>query len=99
MKQLPLPPLPRSGRGKAVAAFAIGAAAGSALALLFAPASGKVTRKRLAQGVRRLQRTGIRKIGKATHAIAVRVGDAREAASEWFTQRVNGKHHTVRHHA
>lgn len=100
MKQLPLPPLPRGGRGKTVAAFAIGAAVGSALALLFAPASGKVTRKRLAQGVRRLQKTGIRKIGKATRAIALKVGNAREAAGEWFTQRVNGHgKHVARHHA
>lgn len=91
--------LPRSGRGKTLAAFAIGATAGSILALLFAPASGRVTRNRLAQGVRKLQKTGMRKIGKATHALAVKVGNAREAASEWLTTRVNGKHHVVRHHA
>ena len=93
--------LPRSGRGKTIAAFAIGAAAGSALALLFAPASGKVTRKRLVQNMRKLKKDGLRKIGKATHVFAVRVGDAKEAAGEWLTQRVNGhgKRHAARHHA
>lgn len=90
----------RGGRGKTVAAFAIGAALGSALALLFAPASGNVTRKRLAQNMGKLKKAGLRKIGKATHVIAARVGDAKEAASEWLTQRVNGHgKHAARHHA
>ena len=35
-----------------LAAFAIGAAAGSILALLYAPASGKVTRKRIGMKLR-----------------------------------------------
>lgn len=93
--------LPRSGRGKTIAAFAIGAAAGSVLALLFAPASGQATRKRLVQNMRKLKKDGLRKIGKATHVIVARVGDAKEAAGEWLTQRVNGhaKRHPVRHHA
>lgn len=88
------------GRGKTVAAFAVGAAAGSILALLFAPASGKVTRKRLAQNMSKLKRESLRKIGKATRVIAVRVGDAKDAAGEWLTQRVNGHgKRAARHHA
>lgn len=45
----------RSGTGRTIGAFAVGAAAGSILALLFAPASGKETRKRLRLKVRELQ--------------------------------------------
>lgn len=89
---------PRGGRGRALAAFALGATAGGILALLFAPASGRVTRKRLAQGVRKLQRVGLRKIGQATHVLAAKVGDAKEAATEWINEHVNGKH-AVRHRA
>jgi gas vesicle protein len=89
------------GRGKTVAAFAIGAAAGSVLALLFAPASGTVTRKRLAQNMSKLKKESLRKIGKATRVIAVRVGNARDAAGEWLTKSMNGhagKSHAVRQH-
>ena len=89
---------PRGGRGLALAAFALGATAGSMLALLFAPASGRVTRKRLAQSVCKFQRVGLRKIGQATHVLAAKVGDAKEAATEWISEHVNGKHVT-RHRA
>ena len=88
----------KGGKGMAFAAFALGATAGSILALLFAPASGCVTRKRLAQGVRKLQRVGLRRIGQATHVLAEKVGDAKEAATEWISGHVNGKHAT-RHRA
>lgn len=87
---------PRGGRGRTLAAFAIGATAGSILALLFAPASGRVTRKRLVQGARRLQRVGLRKLGQTSHLIARKVGYVKDAATEWITERVNGKH--VVHH-
>ena len=55
---------PRTGIGRAIAAFTLGASAGSILALLFAPASGKVTRTRVAQKFRQLQRTAGGKLGK-----------------------------------
>lgn len=45
----------RGGVGRTVGIFALGAAAGSLLALLFAPASGKETRKRIQLKVRELQ--------------------------------------------
>lgn len=45
----------RSGLGRTVGVFALGATAGSVLALLFAPASGKETRKRIQLRIRELQ--------------------------------------------
>ena len=88
------------GKGKTLAAFAIGATAGSLLALLFAPASGKVTRKRIAQNMAKLRKESLRRIGKATRVIAVRVGDAKDAAGEWLHKSVNGHgKRMARHHA
>ena len=89
---------PRGGKGLALAAFALGATAGSILALLFAPASGRVTRKRLAQGVHKFQRVGLRKLGQTSHLIAKKVGYVKDAATEWISEHVNGKHVT-RHRA
>lgn len=45
----------RSGAGRTVGAFALGAVAGSVLGLLFAPASGPVTRKQLQRKLRELR--------------------------------------------
>lgn len=87
----------RRGRGRTLAAFALGAAAGSLIALLFAPASGRVTRKRLALGVRKLQRLGARKLGETTKVLAAKVGHVREAASGWITEHVTNGKHPVRH--
>lgn len=79
--------------GAAVAAFALGATAGSIISLLFAPAPGKVTRRRLAMKLRTAQRTATQKMDKGL-----------TQAREWIVERVaygNGRHHpahrTVRH--
>ena len=95
MKALPQ----RRGRGRTLAAFALGATAGGILALLFAPASGRVTRQRLAMGVRKLQRLGVRRLGQTTKLIANKGGHVREAASEWITEHVTNGKHVVRHRA
>jgi gas vesicle protein len=74
----------RGGIFRTVATFALGAAAGSLVALLYAPASGKVTRKRLAMRVRNLQRTAARRLGETKRALATRAEHVREAATEWI---------------
>ena len=91
--------LQRSGRGRTLIAFALGATAGGIAALLFAPASGRVTRKRIAMGVSKLQRLGVRKLGQIPKLLANKVGYVREAASEWLTEHVANGKHTVRHRA
>lgn len=97
------PPLRSKGYGRTVAAFAIGATAGSVLALLFAPASGKVTRRRLFQQVKNTQRAIGRKLGVATKTLMKKAEYAREAAGEWITSHVGNGHprptrrHSVHH--
>ena len=89
----------RGGMGLAVAAFTVGATAGSIIALLFAPASGRMTRKRLALEVQKLQRAGARRLGQTTKLLANKVGQAREAASGWIAEHVTNSKHLVRHRA
>ncbi len=72
---------PGSGKGLAVAAFALGAATGSILALLYAPASGQVTRRRIAGKFRTLQRTATRQIGQRLNG-----------AREWVVAHVTNGH-------
>ena len=74
--------------------FALGAAVGSILALLYAPASGEVTRKRLANKVRNLRRTAIRRLEQTGRVLATKAVEVRENASEWLADRMpfNGKH-------
>ena len=55
---------PKSGIARIAAAFTVGATAGSLLALLFAPASGRVTRQRVAMKLREVQRAASGKLGK-----------------------------------
>lgn len=87
----------RSGKGRTVAAFALGATAGSILALLFAPTSGRVTRKRLVQEIGKLRKSATRKLGETTKLLATKVENAREVATDWISQHVtNGKHQPIR---
>lgn len=87
----------RGGLGRTIAAFGIGAAAGSVVALLFAPASGQVTRKRLTMRVRNTQRALGRTLGQARKQLAHRAEYVREAATDWIAEHVphgngNGRH-------
>ena len=85
--------------------FALGAAAGSVLALLYAPASGKVTRKRIASGFRSAGRSTVRQLNQTRKVLAKKAGALRNAATEkigdtreWLLERVsngNGKHHAM----
>lgn len=79
-------------RGRAIApalgGFAVGATLGSLIALLFAPAPGRVTRKRLAKQIKYAKR-----------AAGERMGEGMVQARRWITEHVphgNGRH-TVRH--
>lgn len=92
----------RGGALRTVATFVLGAAAGSIAALLYAPASGQVTRRRLAQRVRKLQQTATRRLNRTQRAIAMRARDVQEAATEWITEHVphgNGRHPSRPRHA
>ena len=94
------------GRFRTVAAFGLGATVGSIIALLYAPASGQVTRRRLAMKARTLQRATMRRLGQTQRALATRAVLVRQAAQRWITNHSaarngNGRHpirhRTVRH--
>ena len=90
--------------GKNAGWVALGLAAGSTLALLFAPASGKTTRKRLGYQFRNLGKSTTRQLKQTRKVLAKKVGYFRDAASdkiedtrEWLLERVtaNGKPHPM----
>ena len=98
--------------GKWCGLFAIGAAAGSLCGLLLAPASGRVTRKRIAMKFKSLELEGNRQIKQAKKLLVKKAEDLRDVANEklsqtreWLVERVvagNGKHPSHRrlvHHA
>ena len=84
----------RGGALQTFLAFTLGAAAGSVVALLYAPASGKVTRRRLALKAQTLRREAGRRIGQTQRALALKAGEVREAATQWISSHVpgNGRH-------
>ena len=82
----------RGGLGKALGVFALGATAGSIVALLYAPASGAVTRKRLKLKFKSVQKSAI----ELRNTAAKRIGDART----WVTAHMpngNGRRHQAVH--
>ena len=94
----------RGGMFRTATAFTLGAALGSVAALLYAPASGAVTRRRLALRVKNLQRTAARRIGQTGRILASKAGDVREAARGWIVDHMphgNGRHprRVIRHAA
>ena len=98
----------RYGVVRAIGLFTLGAATGGIITLLFAPASGRVTRRRIALKMRAMQRESVRQLGRAQRLLSRKADDLREAttaklsdAREWVVDHVaNGKHHRpVRHRA
>ena len=95
-----------NGVARTVGMFALGAATGSIIALLFAPASGRVTRRRIALKVRAMKQQTIRQLGRTKKLLARKAEDLREATTErilhardWVAGHVangNGKH-PIRH--
>ena len=70
-----------TGIGRIVGSFALGAAAGSLLGILFAPASGQATRKRLRAKAQEWQRSVAQLRQEATKKLS--------SAREWMLHRVS----------
>ena len=77
---------PRKGPGlRSAAFFALGAAAGSVVALLYAPASGKVTRKRIAMKIRQARQVAGRRLVETRKALERHAGRMQRTAQGWIT--------------
>jgi gas vesicle protein len=73
----------------------MGAAIGSIVSLLYAPASGKAMRKQLASRAKDLRKRATRRIGQTRKHLACQAEQVREAATEWIKENVphtNGRH-------
>ena len=91
-----------NGIGRTIGVFTLGAAAGSIIALCFAPASGQVTRRRIALKVRALGKETARRLGRTQKLLTRKAENLREAtaeslvhAREWVADHVasgNGRH-------
>ncbi len=84
----------RYGMGLTIGAFTLGATAGSVLGLLFAPASGPVTRRRIVMKIRNYGRTTARQLVQAKRQLARQAAEVRRAAveklgdtREWLVER------------
>jgi gas vesicle protein len=82
----------------------MGAAAGTLLALLYAPTSGQITRKRIAKRMQGLRREASRRLGRTKKVFATQAEQVREAATEWIAEHVphtngNGRPHRMVRHA
>ena len=93
-----------SGWRQAAGAFALGATAGSAAALLFAPASGRATRKKIAMKLRSLERSTARKLQHTQQMLAKKAGNLKEAAveklgdtREWLLERISNANGSKNH--
>ena len=78
-------------RSGGISPFLIGLAVGAGLALLFAPASGAETRRRLARGARRMRRAAT----DAAEDVKDKVTDSFDAARERVAKHVDAVRDTV----
>ena len=85
-------PVRRRGYAKATASFLLGAVVGSIAAILTAPASGPVTRRRLLLRVRTAERKIARRFGRAKTELMHRVENTRDAANEWIAGHMANSH-------
>lgn len=77
---------------RTIGAFALGATAGAIVALLYAPASGKETRRQIANRVRTLKKNAVQLKAEAAERLV--------QARTWMTQHFSNGHAkrpTVRH--
>jgi len=91
----------RGGAIRTAGGFTLGAALGGLCGVLFAPAAGQVTRRRLAQRARNLQRETARRLGRTQKVLAHKAVEVREAAGEWITDHMPRAHNgrQIRRHA
>ena len=94
----------RGGAIRTVATVGFAAGAGYLLGILFAPASGQVTRRRIAMKAQAFRKTAVKKLGQTQKVLACKATEARAAATEWITEHMphngNGNgHRRVAHHA
>ena len=87
----------RGGALRSAAVFTLGAAVGSIFALLYAPASGRHTRRRIAMRVHALRKETGRRLGRTSRALATQAVQVREAATDWISEHIpqangNGRH-------
>jgi len=90
---------------KTAGAFALGATAGSAVAILLAPATGRIIRKRLASKFRSVERSASRQFQQSKKLLAKKAELLKDAAveriggtREWLLDRIpngNGKNHPM----
>ncbi len=107
MKEVRREMVPQNGNGikarynpfRMFGAFALGATAGSLVALLYAPASGRVTRRRIGMKFRTLQHATGRKLGQAQRLLARKAQHLQRTAvrkfqdaREWMTEHVANGH-------
>ena len=69
-------------------AFLFGAALGSIFALLYAPTSGQVTRRRLGLKARSLKRAVARRLDRTQRVLVTKAARVRDAATEWIAEHV-----------
>lgn len=82
----------RGTAGRTIGTFALGAALGSIVALLYAPASGTVTRKRLKMKLKAVGKSAV----ELKTVAARKIGDARQWMRGHFTP-TNGRRHQPVH--
>ncbi len=70
---------------RTAASFALGATVGSLLALLYAPASGQATRRRIAMRLRTARRNAIRQLGQTKRVLRIQAQQVGQAARGWLT--------------
>lgn len=78
-------------RSGGVSAFLIGLAIGAGLALLFAPASGAETRRRLTRGARRVRRAA----GDVAEGVSDAVGDSFAVARQRVAEGIDAARDTI----
>ena len=91
----------RGGAIRTVATIGFAGGIGYLLGVLFAPASGQVTRRRIALRAQALRKSAVRRIGQTQKVLACKAGEVREAATTWLAGHMphngNGRRHAVHH--
>ena len=92
--------------GQTAGTFALGATAGSLLALLYAPTSGRMVRRRIVMKLRSLQNSTLRQIKQTQRLLVKKAGTLRQVAfkkightRDWFVEKTaNGNGRKALYH-